>query len=446
MSQGFPRGRSRVPCFALPILLVLAAAPGVRARQAGSRSADDLIKEALAAFQSGQLETAIKSLRDAHKIAPDNSYASLFLGLFLNQKDPESLESLTLMESVLDRFPTNHDLLLHLMDSYFQTGRASKVPALLKRMQKPMDENQRFAFTVVYTLIRYGRLESARLELDKISGKIRSKSQENKVTDPNTAAGSVPARDLGETTFIEGLIAASSNQKSDALRLFQSADRQDFPPPDSIQMQMLAEALFSLDEYRLSIQAYKVYLEHFPRDANARMHMAIGYYAAGLFARAEENLRKVLEEAPQTPNVHLYLGMTLMEQKSNDEARQHFLKELKAEPRSYQSMAELAQLDYLNGDDENCRRWLDKAQKLNSGWYETNMVFGLLYNRQGQFDRAIRCLEAVIQEKPNYYKAHFQLSLAYRRGGNEAKAEEHFKIYERLLEEEKSRQLEGVSR
>ena len=36
------------------------------------QSADTLIKEALAAYQSGQLETAVDKLRQAHKAAPAN--------------------------------------------------------------------------------------------------------------------------------------------------------------------------------------------------------------------------------------------------------------------------------------------------------------------------------------------------------------------------------------
>jgi predicted Zn-dependent protease len=104
-------------------------------------------------------------------------------------------------------------------------------------------------------------------------------------------------------------------------------------------------------------------------------------------------------------------------------------------------MAELAYLAYLAGDNDGCRGWLEKAQALNPGWVETEMVAGLLYNRLGQFERAIQLLEAVVKERPRSSKAHFQLSQAYARAGNEAKAKEHAAIYDKLVAEEKARQL-----
>jgi Tfp pilus assembly protein PilF len=112
---------------------------------------------------------------------------------------------------------------------------------------------------------------------------------------------------------------------------------------------------------------------------------------------------------------------------------------------SYPAMAGLAYLDYLIGENEGCRQWLEKAQSIKPDWYETNMVFGMLYNRLGQFDRAVESLEKTIQATPEYYKAHFQLALAYRRLGNEAKANEHTQIYEKLVAVEKARQLQDMA-
>ncbi len=175
--------------------------------------------------------------------------------------------------------------------------------------------------------------------------------------------------------FIEGLIAASRNDKGEAMRLFQAADRYDFPARDSMQMQMLAEALFRMGEHRLSSQAYEVYLKHFPQDTDRPHEAGLSYYGNGSWNSARDNLRKLLEQAPQTANLHLYLGRTSLELKNNDEARKEFLEELKDDPQSYRAMAELAYLAYLDGDNEVCREWLDEARSLNPAWVETNKVW-----------------------------------------------------------------------
>jgi tetratricopeptide (TPR) repeat protein len=208
-----------------------------------------------------------------------------------------------------------------------------------------------------------------------------------------------------------------------------------------MQMQMLAEALFRMQEYALSAQAYEEYLKYFPDDVVARMQLAVNYYTMGSFTKARISFQRVLEQAPKTESVHLYLGLTLLELKNNEDARLEFQLALQVDPQSYQAMAELAYLAYLSGNNDGCLEWLKKAQPLNQDWVETNMVFGLVYNRLGQFGEAIQFLEKAIKGRPKYSRAHYQLSLAYRRSGNEPKAREHADIYEGLVAEEKARQL-----
>jgi tetratricopeptide (TPR) repeat protein len=294
---------------------------------------------------------------------------------------------------------------------------------------------------VIYTLVRYGKLKLAQSELDKITARLQPDLQRLTGQESKSPALQALKIEAGEVYFIGGMIAASRDDYREAVRLFQAADRYDFPARNSVQMEMLGEAFYRMGEYQLSIQAYETYAKYSPLDPDARMYLGLSYYSSAMFPRARENFQKVLEQAPKTPSVHLYLGLSLLEEKSNEEARREFLEELKSEPRSYQAMAELAYLDYLAGDNVRCGEWLEKARPLKPDWIETNMVSGLLHNRMGQFDRAIQYLELVVKEKPNHYKAHFQLALAYRRTGNESKAKEHADIYDRLIAEEKSRQL-----
>jgi tetratricopeptide (TPR) repeat protein len=406
-----------------------------------SPSVERLLQDGLQAYSAHQLTQAISKLQQAHKLAPGNEKVRLILGLMLYEKDPASLDAQRLMESVSPQFPDNSELQLKLLDSYLQTKNTLKLPSLLDRLQGSMTHNTRLAFNVIYALVRYRQVEAAKSQLDKISARLQPKLQGLSEQELKSPAQEPLMHEAAEVNFIGGMIAASQENKTEAMRLFQAADRYDFPPPDSMQMQMLAEALFRMEEYQLATQAYEVYMKKFPLGAEARMHLGLSYYYTALMERAKESFQEVLRLAPQTPELHLYLGLTALELKNNDEARQHFLEELKSSPQSYQSMAELAYLAYMDGDNEGCRQWLEKARLLNPDWAETNMVFGLLYNRLGQFDRAIDCLEQTVKERPNYFKAHFQLSLAYRRTGNETKAKEHADIYDRLVAEEKSRQL-----
>lgn len=421
-----------------------AAAAGRLPSQSQTQPADEverLLQEGVQAYRARQLPQAVAKLKQAHQLVPENSQVHLILGLMLYEENPASPEAQRMMERAAVAYPHNLELQLKLLDSYLQLKNDAKGAALLDHLKGPLQSTPRFTFEVAYTLVRYGQYQRAESLLDECSAMLNpilNKLSEQELKSP---ARQSFRQEAGEILFIRGMIAASRENNVEAMRLFQAADRYEFPARDSLQMQMLAEALFRLGEYPLSIQAYEAYARSFPLDAEARMHLAIGYYTTAAFDKARENFERVLAQAPRTANLHLYLGLVLLEQKSHQEARQHFEEALKADRQSYQAMAELAYLDYLAGDNERCRAWLEKARPLNPTWTETNMVAGLLYNRLAQFDRAVEVLEQVVKEKPNHYKAHYQLSLAYQRLGDEARAKAHADIYDRLMAEEKSRQL-----
>jgi tetratricopeptide (TPR) repeat protein len=373
-------------------------------------NAEAALDAALQAYGAGHLDQAISRLRVAHAAAPANPQVRLYLSLFLYEKAKDSLEAQRLMESVLKGFPSNTDLQLRLLDSYLTTGNTAKSGALIEALQGRMSVDSRFAFNVIYALINHGQIAAAQKEIAKVSNSLQ-----------------------GEVLFIGGMIAFGSEQKAQALDLFQSANQRGFPPPDSAQMLTLAQAYFRMGELPLAARSYEAYFEHHP-NAPALHHFQLGlsYYGYADFDRALEQMNRVRETAPRTPEVNLYIGSILVELKKTEEARPFFQAELKNNPESYKAISKLAYLDYLAGNDAACRQWLDQSVSKNPKWFETQMIYGLLYNRLGEYEKAAQSLEACLREEPEYPKAHFQLSIAYRRLGNEEKAKQYQESYDRL--------------
>jgi len=371
----------------------------------------------LRAYQAGQLEQAIARLKRAHTISPDNPQVRLYLGLFLYEQNKDNLEAQRYMESVLDQFPAHGDLQLRLLDSYLRARNEAKSETLVQQLQARMAADSRFAFNVIYTLIRHGRFASARREIDKVSNNLQ-----------------------GEVLFIGGLIELGSEENPRALDLFEGAAGRGFPPRESRQMLTLADSYFRLRAFPQAAKAYEAFLANHSDAAPAqRFRLGMSYYGYGDFERALEQMQHVKKEAPETPEIDFYLGSILIELKRPEEARPFLQAELKRDPASYKATTKMAYLEYLAGQDDLCRQWLEKSMALNGKWFETHMVYGLLYNRLGEYEQAVKSLEACVREEPEYPKAYFQLSNAWRRLGNEEKARQSLDRFNQLQDAAVSR-------
>ena len=248
-------------------------------------------------------------------------------------------------------------------------------------------------------------------------------------------------RRLAEALFTQGLLIARGGEKAEALRLLQQADGYGFPPLDSPLMLLAADCLRDLQEYDLAANAYRELLKRQPSNIAARLGLATSLYAARAFAAAQRELEELLRLAPKTPLAHYTLGAVLIDQNRYDEARLHLQRELELNPRCTACLSRLAHLAYLQGDDRRCESLLGEATALDPEDVETHMVSGLLAFRTGRYPAAIDHFSQVVKRLPAYSVAQYQLAMAYRRVGDAEKAREHFDAYQRLLKEQKAREI-----
>lgn len=246
---------------------------------------------------------------------------------------------------------------------------------------------------------------------------------------------------FAEALFVQGLLAARTGSRDEALQFLRQADGYGFPPLDSPLMRLAAECLGFLQEPVLAAQAWREVLKRAPDDVPARLGLGAALLASGLVTPAENEARAALARQPDTPQAHLLLGAALLEGKRAAEARTHLERALEADPRCVGCLARLAHVAYLAGDDRQCESWLARALALDPGDVETHLVAGMLANRAGRHEQAIRHLVRVVDELPGSTSAQYQIALAYRRTGNTEKAREHQAIYDRLIREQKARTL-----
>jgi len=393
-----------------------------------AQSTPELTREAVMAYQAGDLPTAIEKLRRARTLTPNDPTVKLYLGLILYQQDTKSREAQHLLESVIDRFLDNSEVQIKLLDSYLQTSDNVNARLQLKRLQTLTSRDEKLGFQVVYLLVKYGINEEAHAELDRLSARKSGESTERE----------------GELYFVRGLLAASEGRKEEALQNLQQADRRDFPPRHSYHMLMLADALYRVQELRLAWQAYEEYLKHFPTDLEARNRLGLVYYALGLLDPAQAAFEQVRNADARYPRVHYQLAEVLFLKNDLEEAEKSLDREIKNDPACGPCFAKMARIFYQRGDNQQTEKYLQKARELSPDWAETHLVSGLLANRNGQYDEAIKDLEIVVKNLPDFPTGHLQLSIAYARAGQAEKSKEHREIYNRLIQAQKDAVTAGM--
>jgi tetratricopeptide (TPR) repeat protein len=79
---------------------------------------------------------------------------------------------------------------------------------------------------------------------------------------------------------------------------------------------------------------------------------------------------------------------------------------------------------------------LEKAVTIDPQLGEAYLQLGILHFARGDFDQAIRGYQKAIETDPNLGEAHRQLGLVYQRTGENRKAQQQFRAYERAEETE----------
>jgi tetratricopeptide (TPR) repeat protein len=79
---------------------------------------------------------------------------------------------------------------------------------------------------------------------------------------------------------------------------------------------------------------------------------------------------------------------------------------------------------------------LEKAVTIDPQLDEAYLQLGILHFARGDFAQAIRGYQKAIEVNPNLGEAHRQLGLAYQRTGENRKAQQEFRVYERAEQAE----------
>ena len=173
-----------------------------------------------------------------------------------------------------------------------------------------------------------------------------------------------------------------------------------------------------------------------------RMIEALGaaFYANGQYTEAAQQMCRAAELNPDDPEPYLFLGRIETGAKDSfpcsEEALRKFVSEQpkNADANFYYGLVlfKNARRSQREADFKRAESTFQNALASRPSFGEVYVQLGLLYNAQGQKDAALREFQDASRVAPHLTDAHYQLSLAYRRVGDSAKADEEMKKYEDL--------------
>jgi len=348
---------------------------------ASAESLESLLRQAVAAQQSGDTATAIRLYKEVLEQRPDLGQVRSNLGAALagEGRFPEAIEQ---YELALKGLPGNPSITLNLALAYYKLGRYQEAAGWLARLQPAQPENVQVADLLASCWIQLGK----------------------------------------------------SAQVIDLLTPLEQTH-----PEDHALAFLLGTALLDQDRPDLA----EVVLNRILGDggsAEAQLLLGASKMKAHDFAGATPYLERAVKLNPKLPFVHAYYGRALMATGDTPAATREFRAELQQNPFDFFSNLNLALLLKQEDKLDEALPRVDAALRVRpddpGALYQLASIDILL----GRNQQALAELERLTKESPNFTEAQVSLATVYYRlkrkeDGNRVRA-----IVRKLQEEDQKRQ------
>jgi tetratricopeptide (TPR) repeat protein len=154
-------------------------------------------------------------------------------------------------------------------------------------------------------------------------------------------------------------------------------------------------------------------LKRRPDLRSAAFTLAAAYGSLNRFDDAEAVIRDQVRLAPQDPQPHTALGLTLRQAKRNDEARQAFEKAAELAPDNLWLVDQLVELDLLDKHFDSARQKIHRQFQKTPDAPAAHFLEGKILIAEGKWDLAEAELQKTLQIDPNFSSAYDLLVQTY---------------------------------
>ena len=168
---------------------------------------------------------------------------------------------------------------------------------------------------------------------------------------------------------------------------------------------------------------------------------AVAHYNEGKLSEAAGELEQLLQQVPDSFEVHELLGMVYSGESQDKAANQHFEKAVRLKPNSAAARTNLAMNLVRVGNLDGAQDQLKKAVSLEPRSFDPNHNLGELYIRTGKVETAIPFLKQAQEITPSSYDNGYDLALAYLLRAHTAAARQ---LVHALLKEKNTAELHNL--
>lgn len=178
----------------------------------------------------------------------------------------------------------------------------------------------------------------------------------------------------------------------------------------------------------------------------ARLMMGTAHLMVRDVEGAVREFEKAIELNPRMPSANAFLAKTLREMGRVDDALTYSLRELEVNPHDFESHLYVGVHLYKREQRyEEALSHFERCLRIRPGSLEARFQIGLVHLLQGDIEEALRIVEGVVEEAPDFLEGNVTLTSLYFRLRRREDAERHRQIVERLRAEKDAQTVKEVA-
>jgi tetratricopeptide (TPR) repeat protein len=414
-------------------------------------------------LQQKRLQEAAAAFRKVLELSPGNAAANYNLGVVALAQDSPAA-ALRFFETVARTNHSDAAALIGMLESQLMLRKTDDARQTATQLEPLLNASDPRLFQIATLLAQHGESAAAIPLMERVRKAFPQSYDVNynlalaylQTAKYDRAAGILrplaDAQGRAEAFDLLGTIEEKQGHITDARRAFEESVRRE--PANEDYRFSFANFLLQHGELEPALAAFRAAVSDLPKSSKLRIGLGSACYLSGDYQGASKELLEAVRLKPDSASAYFLLGEAYDSaerfRRPIETALKSYLETAPRDPWAYYHYAAIlysrAQGDG-QGDYQAAVSSLNQALRINPQFAEAHLELGLIALAEGKTDQAISALEKAVSLDPRLAAAHYRLGLAYQRLDDKVRAQEEFKQFRQLKNEEyyRGRVLESLA-